>query len=79
MYYFTFGSDGQLFNGGWVRIKADTLMEAQQKFAAHYGGRAWKHERFLNGAFFYSEEQFKQTIMYLDGNNLGYGEHDFIQ
>jgi hypothetical protein len=78
MYYFTFGSAGQLFKGGWVRIKADTLQEAQQKFIAKYGDRAWKHKHCLNCAFFYSEEEFKKTEMHEYGN-LGSREHKYIE
>ena len=78
MYYFTFGSAGQLFRGGWVRVKAGTLPEAQQKFADKYGDRAWAHRGCLNCASFYSEEEFKNTTMYESGN-LGYREHDYIE
>lgn len=79
MYYFTFGSDGcgQLFNGGWVRINAATLREAQDKFIARYGKRAWKHEHCLNYAFDYPESRFKETGM-LEGGNLGKFEHEYI-
>ena len=63
IYYFTFGSCGQLFEGGWVRIQADSINEAQQKFIDHYGDKAWKDNGTLNYAFSYSENHFKTTSM----------------
>jgi len=77
MYYFVFGSDEQLFTGGWVRINADNEEEAKRKFIARYGENAWK-DAVLNYAFGYTEEKFKETIMYPDGGYLGAGEHDYI-
>jgi len=77
MYYFTFGSCGQLFEGGWVRIQADNLEEAQQKFINRYGDKAWKVAGTLNYAFTYSEEHFQSTMMASRGN-FGKFEHEFI-
>jgi len=79
MYYFTFGSDGcgQLFAGGWVRINAATLAEAQKKFIARYGQQAWRHEHCLNYAFDYPADHFAATGM-LEEGNLGKFEHDYI-
>lgn len=77
MYYFTFGTCGQLFEGGWVRIQADTLREAQQKFVARYGDKAWKAKGVLNYAFGYPEDRFMFTRMFR-GGNFGKFEHEFI-
>lgn len=79
MYYFTFGSAGQLFAGGWVRINAATLREAQDKFIARYGKRAWKpgSNCVLNYAFDYPEERFAKTTMAEEGN-MGRFEHEHI-
>lgn len=62
-YYFTFGAEGQLFRGGYIQIKADSLKEAQEKFIKRYGKRAWKGGSTLNYAFHYTREQFMQTDM----------------
>jgi len=78
IYYFTFGSCDQLFDGGWVRIQADTLAEAQQKFIDHYGDKAWKSKGVLNYAFDYPEERFKFTRMAREGN-YGKFEHEYIE
>lgn len=77
MYYFTFGFCGQVFQGGWVRIRADTLEEAQRKFIERYGDKAWKSEGVLNYAFDYPEDRFKFTRMAKEGNR-GNFEHEYI-
>ncbi|MDY0235094.1 MAG: hypothetical protein RBR71_03660 [Gudongella sp.] len=61
--YFTFGSRGQVFGGGYIKIKADLVVEAQEKFIKRYGAKAWKHEGILSYAFHYTEKDFMQTDM----------------
>lgn len=80
-YYFTFGSSGQIYNGGWVEIHAATAREAQEKFISHFGKRAWKfpEEHILNYSFLYTENEFKDTVMYQDNDNLGAGCHEIIK
>ena len=77
IYYFTFGSCDQLFEGGWVRIQADTLEDAQQKFIAYYGDKAWNNKGILNYAFDYPRDRFIFTRMFREGN-FGKFEHEFI-
>jgi len=78
MFYFTFGNSGkQVFEGGWVRIKALTFGEAVEKFKARYGERAMR-DNFVNCASMYTEEEFKQTGMAEKGN-LGGFEQDYIE
>lgn len=82
-FYFTFGSAGQLYRGGWVKIKAETLKEAQDKFKDYYGSKAYKDGGFgslnycLNYSFPYSEWEFKQTGLGITGN-LGARCHNVI-
>ena len=64
--YFTFGSEGQLFEAGYVKIKAETVAEAQKKFIARYGDKAWKGE-YLNYAFPYDQEQFEYYDQFRSG------------
>ncbi|MGI6751109.1 MAG: hypothetical protein ACOX4U_00590 [Anaerovoracaceae bacterium] len=78
-YYFTFGSSGQIYDGGWVEIHADSLREAQEKFIERYGEKAYKHPKCLNYSWDYTEEEFKRTIMYEDGKNYGVGCHEVIK
>lgn len=68
MYYVTFGSDGY-FNGGWVEVDADTYSEAYELFDKAYSTNAY--------CSIYSEEQFKGTNMYKNGN-LGARCHEKI-
>lgn len=77
-YYFTFGSSGQIYDGGWVEIYADSLREAQQKFIARYGDKAYKHPGILNYSWGYTEEQFRKTIMFI-GDNFGSKCHEVIE
>ncbi len=77
MYYFTFGVCDQLFPGGWVRIRANSLGEAQRKFIERYKENAWNNEGFLNYAFAYPKKRFNFTSMARDGN-FGKFEHEFI-
>ena len=65
-WYFTFGTEGQVFKAGYVQIEAETLAEAQQKFIKRYGARAWKGD-CLNYAFSYDEEQFQSTEQFRRG------------
>lgn len=65
-FYFTFGSEGQLFERGYVKIKAETLKEAQEKFKYHYGKKAWKGE-CLNYAFPYNEKEFAESDQFQSG------------
>lgn len=69
-YYFTFGSDGQLFKRGYVKIKADSLAEAHTRFVNHYGDKAWKSkdERILSYAFPYDQEQFETLDQFKRGD-----------
>ena len=65
-YYFTFGSEG-VFSGGWVIVWADSDEEARDKFAEHYGERAYNKYGRLNFCTTYTKEQFMNTIM-VNGN-----------
>ena len=71
-FYFTFGSSGQIYEGGWVQIKAETLCQAQEKFRRHFGVRAWKdHDPWcgtLAYASHYDQEDFDTMEMFKTGN-----------
>jgi hypothetical protein len=80
VYYVTFGtSDSQLFRGGWVRIKADTMSEAIDKFVSRYKADARDKNGFLRYCTIYSEEQFMSTVMGQEMWNLGHAEHEYIE
>ena len=64
-FYFTYGSEGHPFYGGWTEVEApdeDTACAAFQ--AAHPD----KHKGFLSCSMVYDEKQFQLTSMYRDGN-----------
>ena len=77
-YYFTFGSEGQVYNGGWVKIEADSLVEAQAKFVRRYGEKARSEYGPLRYSDHYSEEQFAETSMAKTGN-FGVRCHETIE
>ena len=70
-YYFTFGSAGQLYIGGWIIIHARDYAEACHKFVAYYDKRSYvtsyKSGR-LNFSFWYIESDFLSTGMAEKGN-----------
>ena len=66
-YYITFGCNGMLFDGGWVKIWANSDEEARDIFVKHYRAKARK-DGFLNFAFSYDEERFVATGMNEKGN-----------
>lgn len=67
MVYFTFSMEGQLFERGWIEIKADTISEAREKFVKKYKDRAFVGKS-LNFAFPYTKEEFDRTGMKEEGN-----------
>ena len=75
-YYFTFGSEGAE-SGGWLVIEADNLADAQEKFITYYGSKAYRGG-CLNYCTSYTEDDFKKTCMYKNGN-LNQGEWGVIR
>lgn len=73
-YYFTYGSEGYPFMGGWTRVRCESLDVAIKVFRIYHPD---KHEGILNCADYYTEEQFMNSRMFWDGN---FGEfcHEFI-
>lgn len=78
-HYITFGSSGQLYEGGWVEVYADSEPEAREKFARHFGKRAMSDDGLLRYCSIYSEKHFMDTIMYQLGHNCGAGCHEVIE
>ena len=64
-FYFTYGTGGQPFTGGWTEVEAPTRAAACMAFRAYHPDRI---EGIVNCASIYSEEQFRQTEMYRIGN-----------
>lgn len=77
-YYFTFGSSGQIYKGGWVQIKASTLREAQEKFIRHFEKKAYKSEGILSYASHYDQAEYEELEMFRTGN-FGSRCHEVIE
>lgn len=75
-FYFTYGSEGQPFCGGWTEVEAPDRHAACAAFRAYHPD---KTEGLLNCCSCYTEEDFKKTSMYQrpDGN-FGYRCHETI-
>lgn len=73
-YYFTYGSEGQPFVGGWTEIEAPAAKTACAIFRAFHPDR---DEGFLNCCAYYTEAQFMATTMAKRGN-LGARCHEKI-
>ena len=67
-YYFTFGSAGQLYCGGWIIIHAKSDRDAREKFKKYYGVKGSTREGLMNFAFSYTEPEFQSTDMPTKGN-----------
>ncbi len=73
-YYFTYGSEGQPFVGGWTRIIACDIHDAVDLFRKVHPD---KIEGLLNCAAYYTTKGFYSTSMWLEGN-LGSYEQELI-
>lgn len=65
IFYFTYGSEGQPFSGGWTEIEAPDARSACALFRAFHPD---KTEGFLNCSSVYSEDSFFKTEMPKEGN-----------
>ena len=74
-FYFTFGSSTTFpYQNGWIIINADDLSSACDYFRKMFPNP--RNKDIVNCAFIYSEEEFKETIMYKYNSNLGANCHD---
>lgn len=64
-FYFTYGSEGHPFYGGWTEVVAPNEKDACAAFRLFHPD---KHEGLLNCCCAYSEEDFRRTSMYERGN-----------
>ena len=73
-YYFTYGTEGQPFRGGWTLIQAENEHQARQIFRAVHPD---KIPGVLNCASVYEGDYFVTTRAYQTGN-FGAGCHEVI-
>lgn len=74
LFYFTYGSEGHPFVGGWTMVAAQDMDKAVTAFRAYHPDTA---EGLMCCAGVYTEQQFLGTRMALDGN-LGRRCHELI-
>lgn len=64
-FYFTYGTDGQPFIGGWSEVEAPTARAAAFAFRAFHPD---KIKGILNCSDMYNQDQFEHSEMYRRGN-----------
>lgn len=74
-FYFTFGSEGHPYVGGWSVVEAPDMGRACEVFRAYHPDVI---EGRLNCCSVYHEETWGSTIMAVKGLNLGAGCHEII-
>ncbi len=67
-YFFTYGTEGHPFCGGWTEVEAPNFHVACTVFKAYHPN---KTEGLLNCSTVYSEEEFKKTKMAGPKGNFG--------
>lgn len=73
-FYFTYAYQGHPFKGGWTIVRADLRETAIKAFEIFHPARTGK---LVHCAGVYSEEEFRQTLMYRRGNFGAYTQ-EFI-
>lgn len=64
-FYFTYGTEGQPYQGGWTVVEAPDYKAAVLAFRAFHPDRT---DGLLNCSSVYGEERFMKTRMYIEGN-----------
>ena len=73
-FYFTYGTEGQPFFGGWTEVDAPNDRAACAAFRAYHPD---KTEGIVNSSSIYDEEHFKLTEMHRK-SNFGFRCHEII-
>ena len=74
-YYFTYGtSNNYPYQNGWTEVVAMNERDAIAKFRSVHPDRS---DGIINCSWIYTEEKFKQTLMFTKGN-LGAKCHEVI-
>lgn len=74
--YFTYGTSERMpFKGGWSIVEGETY---EQCLALYKLVHKQPDPDCINCAFIYTEEEFKETIMYKEGN-LGHKTWEIIR
>ena len=73
-FYFTYGTSGQPFFGGWTEIEAPDMRAAAALFRSYHPD---KTDGLLNCCCVYTEDVFSKSTMMV-GGNFGYYCHERI-
>ena len=73
-YYFTYGSDGLPYKGGWTEVIAESFNKAVELFNLAHPRKSG----LVNCAGIYTEAEFQQTQMFKTGKNFGVGCREII-
>lgn len=73
-YYFTYGTEGQPFVGGWTEVEDPTARAAASAFRTFHPD---KIKGLLNCSEMYPKEIFERTEMFREGN-FGHRCHETI-
>lgn len=77
MFYFTYGTDDEYpYRGGWTEVRAMDHADACRTFRQRHPSRPGTD--LLNCAFVYLENDFKNTEMFKENDNLGAGCHETL-
>ena len=76
IFYFTYGTEGQPFVGGWTEVHAPNRRIACEIFREYHPD---KTEGLLNCSSVYTREQFNRTKMSGPGGNFGAYAHEIIE
>lgn len=74
-FYFTYGTDGQPFRGGWTEVIAPNRSAACAAFRAFHPD---KTENLLNCSSVYDQKSFERTEMFGPSGNFGSRCHEII-
>ena len=74
-FFFTYGTEGHPFHGGWTEVQAPDIKTAQEIFRAYHPD---KEPGLLNCGGVYTLEAFKKTSMAGEKGNFGSQCHEII-
>lgn len=77
-FYFTYGSEGYDYVGGWTEVTVDAPNDYDAAISAFNIVHPKADDECIRCAFIYTENEFKRTSMYEKGN-LGSFCHEVIE
>lgn len=75
IFYFTYGSEGHPYYGGWTEVEAPDSNAACAAFRAYHPDQT---KGLLNCSYVYDETSFRRTVMSGPAGNFGRRCHETI-